>query len=127
MPVSYTHNRSIYADSDKPILKFSFAMTVSPCIGNGAAEVLLAQRKSWLRYIEEMKSFQKWCGSRGDREGARFFKEESAHAMKFYRSACLLIPHVAGEFPGDCSYRDPYDFPPELFPFLVHLENLAGM
>jgi hypothetical protein len=101
-------------------------MSVSPCIGDAAAEYLLTQRKCWLRQNEDMKAFQKLCAQSGDRDGARFFKDEAAYAMKFYRAACLLIPHVAAEFPGDCVQRDPYDFPPELFPYLVHLENMSG-
>lgn len=93
--------------------------------GPRVARIISDQRILWMRHREEVLAFQKDCASRKDIEGARFFKEEAAHAMKHYRAACLLLPQVQNEVPGDCKFRDPYEFPPELWGALTYIESLA--
>lgn len=85
---------------------------------------LEACRLAAIRRREEMATFKSECGKRGDRDGARFFKEEEADAMKEYRAACLLLPWYT-EARGDAPIRDLYEIGPELFPYLSRVERMC--
>lgn len=84
-------------------------------LGPETIEALNALRKNANQHREEMLTYQKACGKRGDRDGAKFFKGEASEAMKTYRAACLLIPHFSSEYSGDCKLMDAWDWPPDLF------------
>lgn len=87
-------------------------------IGDEAASRVAEHRAFWARHRDEMIGYQKACAASGDRDGARFFKDEAREALKHYRAACLLLPWVAAEYPGDCKLDEPYSFPEELFAVL---------
>lgn len=86
-----------------------------------AHEIVGELRKHYARERDEMLTHQKQCGAARDVEGAKFFKHEAQHFMKLYRACCLLLPHVANEYPGDCEYRDPYEWGEELFAALDYV------
>lgn len=88
---------------------------------------LMERRVAYLRRLEAMQEYQKFCAKQGDREGAKFFKEEVADARKYYLAACLLIPHVAAYYPGDCKLRDLGDFPLELMPAASHIIGVVTL
>lgn len=94
-------------------------------IGDECAERVRAERIRWLRHREDILELQKVCGAARDREGARFFKEEASYALKCYRAACLLLPYVDANLPGDCIYREPKDFPIELAPMIRQILGVA--
>lgn len=85
-------------------------------------EKLENARVAATRLRDDMLAYQKQCSANKDREGARFFKEEAADAMKMYRAACLLLPFYAREPRGDCPLRDLYEIGPEMFFHLTFLE-----
>lgn len=92
---------------------------------SGMLEALQSLRKRFARERDEMIGLQKECGARGDRDGARFFKEEASDRLKLYRAACLIIPYFDVAPSGDCPVRDMWGWPPELFPALNMIEALA--
>jgi len=86
--------------------------------GIDAAETIDTARKAAVARRDEMLAFQKACGEARDREGAKFFKEEAADALKEYRAACLLLPLFMCEPPGDCPYKEEYEWPIEIAPWI---------
>lgn len=106
--------------------RFSLAMSTG-FDGDKVCEEISKQRKEWQHHRDTMLMYQKECGVQKDYEGAKFFKEEAAWAMKHYRAACLLVPFVCPNPPGDCPYRDLYEIGPELHPYLNYLEELCIM
>lgn len=75
-------------------------------------------RRAKQRDHEEFRALQKFCSSSGDRDGARFFREEAADALKEYRAACLVLPYTMAEPPGDCPVVPEWDWPVELAPWI---------
>lgn len=120
MPLNHTFSRT----KDTGVVKFSLAMSIG-FDGDKVAEEILLQRKLWQKHRDDMLCYQKEYGKKQDKEAAKFFKEEAAWAMKHYRAACLLVPYVCANPPGDCQYRDLYEIGEELHPFLLYLENLC--
>lgn len=104
--------------------RFSLVMSIG-FDGDTVCEEISKQRREWQRHRDIMIMYQKECASRKDYEGAKFFKEEASWAMKHYRAACLLVPYVCSNPPGDCPYRDLYEIGPELHTYLVYLESLC--
>lgn len=107
------------------VLKCRIGWTVP--LSSETADALLKIRREAIAQREEMLSYQKQCGKSGDREGARFFKEEAADWMKYYRAACLLIPYHTSDHPGDCKYMREWDWPPDLFDHLDRVMSLASI
>lgn len=120
MPVVITHSRS----DGKKVYKFTLAGSIG-FDGDIVAEEIMAQRKMWQKHRDDMLYYQKEASKRKDYDTAKFFKEEASWAMKHYRAACLLVPYVCANPPGDCPYRDLYEVGPELFPQLKYLEDLC--
>lgn len=105
-----------------------FLWRVSTMVGHqDVVDKLMEQRVVHLRRLEAMQEYQKFCAKQGDRESAKFFKEEVADARKYYLAACLLIPHVAAHYPGDCKLRDLGDFPLELMPAASHIIGVVTL
>lgn len=102
---------------DPPLPKY-----VLPHFFDLCPEKLETARVSATRHRDEMVAAQKQCGAEKDREGAKFFKEEAADAMKMYRAACLLLPWYTQDVGGDCPLRDLYEIGPELFWNLCFVE-----
>lgn len=87
-------------------------------------EKINTTRTRYAALRDDLIGYQKECGKRGDREGARFFKEEAAHALKTYRAACLMLGQYGSKpLPGDSPTRDTWDWPQELFPHIVFVER----
>ena len=103
---------------------FTLAMSIG-FDGDKVCEQISEQRKLWQKHRDDMLYFQKEAAKDKDYDTAKFFKEEASWAMKHYRAACLLVPYVCSNPPGDCPYRSLYEVGPELFPFLVYLEELC--
>lgn len=106
--------------------KFSLARSIG-FDGDKVCAEISKQRREWQQHRDVMLMYQKECAKDKDYEGAKFFKEEASWAMKHYRSACLLVPYVCPNPPGDCPYRDLYEVGPELHSYLVYFENLCIM
>jgi hypothetical protein len=83
-------------------------------------ETLDQRRKEALQRREQMLSFQKSAGQAGDRDMARFFKDEAAEAMKDYRGACLVLGHLRTDL-GDCPFRYHTDWPLEIVDHAVRM------
>jgi hypothetical protein len=83
-------------------------------------ETIDRRRKEALKHRELMLAFQKEAGKAGDRETAKFFKEEAAEAMKDYRGACLVLGHLRTDL-GDCPFRYHTDWPLELIDHAVRV------
>ena len=122
----YTKLRSAAANETASAWKYSLACPAALCTNLDAA-VIEKQRVLWARHRDEMLVFQKQCGATKDIEGAKFFKEESRHALKMYRAACMLLPWYANEWPGDCKFVDPYEWPEELFDALDYIYGMASL
>lgn len=116
MPVAITRGRG--GINDDPVPKYGL-----PCAYDLCPIKLEAYRKAAARRRDDMIALQKECGARQDREGARFFKEEAADALKEYRAVCLLLPWYTQEAGGDAPLRDLYEIGPELFPYLERAEG----
>lgn len=86
--------------------------------GVASVEAIDLARKGAVSRRDEMLAFQKMCGEARDREGAKFFKEEAADALKEYRAACLLLPLFMSDPPGDCPYKEEYEWPVEIAPWI---------
>ena len=82
------------------------------------AEVVDQRRKDALQRREQMLAFQKAAGAAGDRDTARFFKEEAAEAMKDYRGACLVLGYLRTDL-GDCPFRYHADWTLEIVDYAV--------
>lgn len=107
-------------------LKPHFTLAMSAGFdGDGVCEEISKQRRMWQKHRDDMLCCQKDAAKDRDFEGAKFFKEEASWAMKHYRAACLLLPKVCPNPPGDCPDRDLYEVGPELHPYLVYLEELC--
>lgn len=122
MPIKNTPSRS----DGKISPRFSLAASIG-FDGDGVCTEISKHRREWQHHRDTMLMYQKECSARKDYEGAKFFKEEASWAMKHYRAACLLLPYVCPNPPGDCPYRDLYEVGPELYPYLVYLEDLCIM
>src|SRR3990167_7407653 len=86
-----------------------------------------AIRKEYLKHRDEMLIFQKECAARGDRDGAKFFKDESREALKMYRASCLILPYYTSDHSSDCKLTDTYKFPPELWRALEFVVHVAAL
>lgn len=76
-----------------------------------------AKRKAALQHRDEMLAFQKAAAKAGDRDAARFFKEEASDAMRQYRGACLVLGHLLCDPPGDSPFRRTDEWPLEIVPY----------
>lgn len=92
--------------------------------GADIGERLMALRKDFVVQREELLALQKEWGR--DPNWGRFLKHEANDRLKLYRAACLLIPYVVTEPPGDCPWRPSWDFPPELWAPLDMVSAMAG-
>lgn len=108
------------AEGEEPVWKYRSPQYVSLDV-----DKLDQIRREAQRRREEMIELQKWCGKAGDRDGARFFREEAADAMKEYRAACLHLSKWACDPPGDCREPEEWNWPAELAPWLSRVVGLA--
>ena len=122
MPVYYERPRSASFGEGKPAPRYRLSYEF---IGADVADEVNATRIYYARHRDEMLAFQKECGAHGDKEGAKFFKDEARDALRHYRAACLLLPWVSGDLPGDCPEREPFYFPEELFGALEFVSGVA--
>lgn len=125
MPVELQGNRTATAKEYGYVKKFyPWFLHMTPT--DKMIAYLVQERKQAIVNRETWLVIQKEAGKEGNRELAKFCKEEAAEALKWYRAACLLIGWVGHTpLPGDCPTRDPYEWPPELWPYLTHLENMT--
>lgn len=86
--------------------------------GPEIADRVGAVRKARAADRDDFLALQKACGARGDRDGARFFKEAAGDALKEYRAACLVLPLLEANPPGDCPCRPEWEWPVELAPWV---------
>jgi hypothetical protein len=93
-----------------------FVLQHSPCIEDEAR--LDGMRKAAAQHRQDMLDYQKMCGKGGDRDGARFFKEEATHALKTYRGACYALGYVTGTSAGDYKHAAFSEWPEEIEPFI---------
>ena len=84
----------------------------------GCAGAVGNMRKTAAARRDLMIAYQKDCAKAKDIEGAKFFKEESADALKEYRAACLMLPLFDANPPGDCQYKPVWEWPVELAPWV---------
>jgi hypothetical protein len=96
-----------------------------PMCFNLDAELLKKVRIEAIKRREEMCDFKKKTAAGGDREYAKFFKEEEADARKEYNAVCLLLPFYTQDVGGDCPQRDLYAVGPELFGHLCRVEIIC--
>lgn len=90
-------------------------------------EDLDRQRKEWQAHREDMLAFQKVLGKSGDREGAKWFKDEAAEAMKRYRGVCTVIGHIDPEWRGDCRWQTVEEVPEEILPYALYAHSIATL
>lgn len=76
-------------------------------------ETIDRRRKEALQRREQTLALQKTAGKAGDRETAKFFKDEASDAMKDYRGACLVLGYLRTDL-GDCPFRYHTDWPLEI-------------
>lgn len=87
-------------------------------IGHLAAKVVAEVRKEYIAIRDALLVEQKAAG----REG-KIFRDEARSAMKIYRAACLLLPYVSDEYPGDCKLVPMWEFPPDLYHALNYVDG----
>lgn len=86
-----------------------------------------ANRRAWIAHRDAMLVLQKACGSRGDKDGARFFKEEASEAMKTYRGCCAVLGAMFPDRRGDCPLVWPDDVAPEILSFAIAAHAAASL
>lgn len=96
-----------------PVWKYA----VPACLRLSAGRVDAIRRAASARR-DEFVALQKALGSAGDRDGARFAKDEAGDALKEYRAACLILGTLACDPPGDSKCRPEWEWPVELAPWL---------
>lgn len=90
-------------------------------------EALNEIRRTAALHREAMLGFQKECGARKDVNGAKFFKEEAAEALKEYRGACVCIGILRPGWLGDCPEVESKAIPPEIVPYVYRVRALASL
>jgi len=123
VPVYWTKPHHADAKSHETVQKYRLPYGFD---GEAAADRMASLRIRFMRERDEMLTLQKTAAKSGDRETARFFSDEAKDRLKLYRAVCLALPWVAGDAPGDCLLKDPYDFPIELAGALDFVCGLAA-
>jgi hypothetical protein len=87
-------------------------------------EAGMAVRKDCIEERENWLTAQKIAGTAGDREMAKFCKEQWKYAEQTVKACGLILGWMAdGELPGDCVRREFKDWPKELVPALNEVQG----
>ena len=112
---SYVYAAATRTDNE-PVWKYG--LPICMLVADDVVDVIDGVRRRAIQRRDEMLAMQKEFGAAGRRDDAKWAKTEATDALKEYRAACLIMPLFCCEPPKDCPYREEWEWPVELAPWL---------